>query len=106
MVRAAPILYSSTEDFDPKKEGGLFAHLLFKLMVVVPDGRGWKAVDQGGRAVVLDPKGVPDFQEKIGRNQNGVLIQEMLDICEVHTTRAAKSQHERNHPRQRDEDLQ
>jgi hypothetical protein len=87
-VRAAPILYSSTEDFIPKKEGGLFAQMLFKLMVVVPDGRGWKAVDQGGRAVVLDPKGVPDFQEKIGRNTNYIIHpEEILADNFVHLVR-------------------
>lgn len=88
VVRAAPILYSSTEDFDPKKERGMFAHLVFKLMVVVPDGRGWKAVDQGGRAVVLDPKGVPDFQEKIGRNTNYIIHpEEILADNFVHLVR-------------------
>jgi hypothetical protein len=88
VVRAAPILYSATEDFDHKKEGGLFAHLLFKLMVVVPDGRGWKALDQGGRAVVLDPKGLPDFQEKIGRNTNYIIHpEEILADNFVHLVR-------------------
>lgn len=87
-VRAAPILYSSTEDFDPKKEQGMFAHLIFKLMVVVPDGRGWKAVDQGGRAVVLDPKSVLDFQEKIGRNTNYIIHpEEILADNFVHLVR-------------------
>lgn len=88
VVRAAPILYSSTEDFDPKKEGGMFAHLVFKLMVVAPEARGWKAVDQGGRAVVLDPKGVPDFQEKIGRNTNYIIHpEEILADNFVHLVR-------------------
>jgi hypothetical protein len=88
VVRAAPILYSSTEDFDPKKEGGMFAHLVFKLMLVVPEGRGWKALDQGGRAVVLDPKGVPDFQEKIGRNTNYIVHpEEILADNFVHLVR-------------------
>jgi hypothetical protein len=88
VVRAAPILYSSTDDFDPKKERGMFGHLIFKLMVVVPDGRGWKAVDQGRRAVVLDPKGVPDFQEKIGRNTNYIIHpEEILADNFVHLVR-------------------
>jgi hypothetical protein len=88
VVRAAPILYSSTEDFDPKKERGMFGHLIFKLMVVIPDGRGWKAVDQGGRAVVLDPKGVPDFQEKIGRNTTYIIHpEEILADNFVHLVR-------------------
>ena len=77
-VRAAPILYSSTENFDPKKEGGMFSYLLFRLMVVTPDGAGWKPLDQAGRAVVLDPKNVPDFQEKIGRNTNYIIHPEEI----------------------------
>lgn len=88
VVRAAPILYSSTKDFDPDKKGGMFAHLIFKLMVVVPDGRGWKAADQGGRAVVLDPKGLPDFHEKIGRNTNYIIHpEEILADNFVHLVR-------------------
>jgi hypothetical protein len=88
VVWAAPILYSSTEDFDPMKERGMFAHLIFKLMVVMPDGRGWKAVDQGGRAIVLDPKGVPDFQEKIGRNTTYIIHpEEILADNFVHLVR-------------------
>lgn len=88
VVRAAPILYSSTKDFDPQKKGGMFAHLMFKLMVVVPDGRGWKAADQGGRAVVLDPKGLPDFHEKIGRNTNYIIHpEEILADNFVHLVR-------------------
>jgi len=88
VVRAAPILYSSTEDFDPKKEKGMFGHMVFRLMVVVPDGRGWKAVDQQGRAVVLDPKGLTDFQEKIGRNTNYIIHpEEILADNFVHLVR-------------------
>jgi hypothetical protein len=88
IVRAAPILYSSTDNFDPDKKGGLFAQLFFKLMVVVPDGRGWKALDQGGKAVVLDPKGVPDFQDKIGKNTNYIIHpEEILADNFVHLVR-------------------
>jgi hypothetical protein len=88
VVRAAPILYSATENFDPKKKGGLFGHLVFRLMLVTPDGRGWKAVDQEGKAVVLDPKGVPDFQEKIGRNTNYIIHpEEILADNFVHLVR-------------------
>jgi hypothetical protein len=88
VVRASPILYSSTEDFDPKKPNGMFGHLMFKLMLVTPDGRGWKAVDQGGKAVVLDPKGVPDFLEKIGKNTNYIIHpEEILADNFVHLVR-------------------
>jgi hypothetical protein len=77
VVRAAPILYSSTDSFDPKKES-LFSYLLFRLMVVAPEERGWKALDQGGKAVVLDPKNVPDFHEKIGRNTTYIIHPEEI----------------------------
>lgn len=88
VVRAAPILYCSGEQFDPKKQGGLFAQMLFKLMVVVPDGRGWQAADQGGRAIVLDPKNVPDFQEKIGQNTKYIIHpEEILADNFVHLVR-------------------
>lgn len=78
VFRAAPVLYGASERFDPKKPGGLFAQLVFRLMVVVPDGRHWKPADNEGRAVVIDPKGSPDFQEKIGRNTNYIIHPEEI----------------------------
>jgi hypothetical protein len=76
--QTAPVLYSSAAAFDPKREGGLFAYLVFRLMVVEPDGDHWKPVDTEGRAVVIDPKTSADFQEKIGRNTNYIVHPEEI----------------------------
>jgi hypothetical protein len=79
VYRAAPVLYSSAEKFDAGDEKKtLFSYLVFRLMVVVPDGRHWKAADKEGRAVVIDPKGAPDFQERIGRNTNYIVHPEEI----------------------------
>jgi hypothetical protein len=87
-VRAAPVLYSAFSAFDPEKPGGLFSQMLFRLMLVQPDGQGWKAIDQASKAVVVDPKGVPDFQEKIGRNTNYIVHpEEILADNFVHLVR-------------------
>jgi len=78
LIHAAPVLYSSTETFDPAKKGGLFSYLEFRLMVVEPDGRHWKPLDKNDRAVVLDPKGSREFNEKIGRNTNYIVHPEEI----------------------------
>ena len=54
----------------------------------MPDGKGWKAADMNGRAIVLDPRGVPDFQAKIGKNTNYIYHpEEILADNFVHLVR-------------------
>ena len=74
---AAPILYASTAQFDPKKLG-LFGYLEFRLMVLEKVGDQWKPADKEGRAVVVDPKKSRSFQEKTGGNTSYIIHPEEI----------------------------
>ncbi len=75
---AAPVLYA-TEPFEEKRNADLFGYLVFKLMVVEKNEAGdWQAVDREGKGVVLDPRKMPQFQEKIGRNTSYIVHPEEI----------------------------
>jgi hypothetical protein len=77
-VHAAPVLYASEPMFNPKRAGGFFGHMTFRLMVVEREGDQWKPVDRDGKAVVLDPTRVPDFFTKVGRNTSYIVHPEEI----------------------------
>lgn len=70
---AAPVLYSSAKQYDATRGGSLFSYLTFRLMVLERRVDHWQPVLRDGQAVVIDPKGLPAFFEKIGRNTNYII---------------------------------
>ena len=70
---AAPVLYASVKDYDPNRSGSLFSYLTFRLMVLEWRVDQWQPVLREGQAIVIDPKGLPAFFEKIGENTNYII---------------------------------
>jgi len=73
-VTAAPILYSSSENYDSKKES-LFRYLVFRLMVVEKRDGKWQPAASGGGPVLLDPEPnkLPSYFEQIGMNTGYII---------------------------------
>jgi hypothetical protein len=69
----APILYASAQEYDAKAGGSLFKYLTFRLMVIEKRDGKLQPVMKDEKAVVIDPKNVPAFFEKIGRNTNYII---------------------------------
>jgi len=72
-TKAVPILYSSTKQYDAKAGQPFFRYLVFRMMVVEKNGDKWQAVERDKVAVVFDPKKLPAYFEKIGKNTNYVI---------------------------------
>jgi hypothetical protein len=70
---AAPVLYSSTKEYDPQRGGSLFRHLTFRLMVVERSGERLRPKLLGDQPVVIDARKEPAYFEKIGRNTDYVI---------------------------------
>ena len=82
---AVPVLYSSDEKYDPQKGGTFFRYLVFRLMVVEPDGEKWRPQLEDGQPVLLDPQHVDSFHEQIGRNTNYIVHpDEVMAVNFVH----------------------
>ena len=72
-LTAAPIIYATPAQFDPKHGESLFKYLTVRLLVLEErDGR-WQAKMMGDQPVVLDPLKVGSFFEQIGRNTNYIM---------------------------------
>lgn len=69
----APVLYASAKEYDAKAGGSLFKYLTFRLLVIEKRDGKWQPVMRGEQPVVIDPKSVPAFYEKIGRNTNYII---------------------------------
>jgi hypothetical protein len=69
----APVLYASQKEFDPKSGGTLFSYLTFRLLVVEKHEGAWRPVMKGEQPVVIDPKNLPAYFEKIGRNTQYII---------------------------------
>lgn len=69
----APVLYSSTKQYDAKKGGTLFQSLLFRLLVVEQRGGRWEPVIVKGQPVVINPREEQAFLDKIGKNTNYII---------------------------------
>lgn len=65
-----PVLYASVERYDPERGGSFFRYLTFRLMEIRKVGERWAAADG---PVLLDPKDVPSYFEKIGRNTSYII---------------------------------
>ena len=75
-----PILFSEEEKYDPEKGGEFFRYLQFKLVVVVraEEGKGVKAVREGGMVKLLDAAKVTGFLEQVGRNTSYLIHPEEI----------------------------
>jgi len=70
---AAPILYSSAKAYDAQKGGSLFTYLTFRLLVVEQRDGKWQAVFHDEQPTVVDPRKLPGFYEKIGKNTGYII---------------------------------
>lgn len=69
----APVLYSSTKQYDAKKGATLFQSLLFRLLVVEQQSGKWQPVLVKGEPVVINPREEQAFLDKIGKNTNYII---------------------------------
>lgn len=69
---AAPVLYASAKEYDPKA-GSFFKYMTFRLMVLDKRDGKWVPAMKGDQAVVIDPKNEPAFFDKIGKNTNYII---------------------------------
>ena len=72
-VTGAPVLYSTTKQYDAKKGGTLFQSLLFRLLLVERRGGRWEPILTNGEPVVINPREEPAFLDKIGKNTNYII---------------------------------
>lgn len=70
---AAPILYASAKQYDPKAGGTFFKYLTFRLMVIEKHDGQWRPVMKGEQPVVIDAAKEPAYFEKIGRNTRYII---------------------------------
>jgi hypothetical protein len=69
----APVLYSSTKQYDAKRGGSMFQSMLFRLLVVEQKGGKWQPALHRGEAVVINPNDEQAFFDKIGKNTNYII---------------------------------
>jgi hypothetical protein len=77
-VKVVPILFSSSDPYDSARGGSLFQYLTFRLMVVDQRGDRWSPVEENGEPILLEPREVPTFFEKIGRNTSYIIHPEEI----------------------------
>jgi hypothetical protein len=69
----APVLYSSTANYDAKRGGSLFQSLVFRLLVVESRSGRWQPLLKSGEPVVINPRNEPAFLEMIGKNTDYII---------------------------------
>jgi len=69
----APILYASQQEYDAKGGGTMFTYLTFRLLVIEKHEGAWRPVMMGDQAVVIDPKKLPAYFDKIGKNTQYII---------------------------------
>jgi hypothetical protein len=69
----APALFASVERYDPEVGGNVFRYVVFRLMVVEPDGNGWRPREIDGEPDLLEPGDVASFKEQIGSNTKYII---------------------------------
>ncbi len=70
---AAPVLYASQKEYDAKVGGSLFRYLTFRLLVIEQRDGAWQPVLMGDQPVVIDPRKLPAYYEKIGKNTQYII---------------------------------
>lgn len=74
-----PILYSRSSRYDPSQGGEFFQYMVFRLIVVDPPSKSSNPaavtgpVLKEGKSILLDPKKVTGYLEKIGRNTGYII---------------------------------
>ncbi len=68
-----PVLYASTNHYDPVRGGEFFQYLVFKFMVVTQANGSWSPRLADGRAELLDPRNAQGFFEQVGRNTQYII---------------------------------
>lgn len=72
-VTGAPVLYANAPQYDARRGGSIFQYLTFRLLVLEQHGGQWRVAERNGKSLVIDPKTVPMYFEKIGKNTNYVI---------------------------------
>lgn len=67
-VDGVPILLARMRDGEVQTQGGLFQVMEFKLLLVEKTGDAWKPLRSEGRPLLVEPRSVPTFADKIGQN--------------------------------------
>lgn len=72
-VSAVPLLYASTDRYDPEAGRTFFNYLTFRLLVVERDGDAWRAVERDGEPWLLEPENVASYLDQIGGNTRYII---------------------------------
>ena len=72
-VYAAPILFSSSADYDAQTKPPLFKYLTFRLMKIEEQEGRWRPLLEDGEPVLIDPATCDSFAEQIGKNTKYVI---------------------------------
>lgn len=72
-IDGVPILLARVRDGEVQTEGSLFQVMEFKLLLVEKSGEAWKPMRSEERPLLVDPRSVPTFGEKIGENTRYVI---------------------------------
>jgi hypothetical protein len=72
-VDGVPILLARVRDGEVQTEGSLFQVMEFKLLLIEKAGDAWKPMRSEERPLLVDPRSVPTFAEKIGENTRYVI---------------------------------
>jgi hypothetical protein len=72
-LTAAPLIYATPAQFDPRHGTSLFNYLTARLLVVKQRDGSWQAAMKGDQPIVLDPRQVESFFEQVGRNTNYIM---------------------------------
>lgn len=73
-----PILFSKEEKYNPRKGGGLFRYLSFRLLAIDRSDGQWKPKYRDGEPVLLDVGQVSGFYEQVGRNTGYIIHPEEI----------------------------
>lgn len=72
-LTAAPIIYATPAEFDPKHGTSLFNYLTVRLLVLEQREGRLQVAMKGEQPVVLDPRKVDSFFEQVGRNTDYIM---------------------------------
>jgi hypothetical protein len=72
-VPATPILYASTERYEPASKRSFFDYLTFRLLVLTREGDAFTPATKTGEPILLDPRNQESYMAQIGRNTNYII---------------------------------
>jgi hypothetical protein len=68
-----PILYATTDRYNPAKGGEFFQYLTFKLLAVTNVSGHWQPELAGGHPVLLEPTEAQGYVEQVGKNTHYII---------------------------------